>query len=81
MMRGSRLWVMAMPLPAQAPHCMLTAAQPGRANSRVHCVIQTMLGRLSITTYDLEKKQLLPSCLPWAALALAHAHSEALADA
>ena len=28
MIRGSRLWVTAMPLPIQAPHCMLTAAQP-----------------------------------------------------
>ncbi len=27
-MRGSRLCVTAMPVPAQAPHCMLTAAQP-----------------------------------------------------
>lgn len=41
MMRGSRLWVTAMPLPAHAPHCMLTAAQPDRQTALFIAILHT----------------------------------------
>ena len=56
MMRGSRLWVTAMPVPAQAPHCMLTAAQPAENTIQLCREVIHNCGAVSQCLIELESK-------------------------